>query len=215
MNKYVLEFEKKDLMVYISHLDLLRLFKRAFKRAGIKLNYSQGFNPHPIIGFAQPLSLGYIGLHEYIEFDTEISYNHEIIEKLNSELPDGMKILSLDTYKGKKSLAADTVACEYEIEIPVDNKDLDIDGYFNQSSITAMKRMKKTKKLNEVEIKDKIRKHSYEIKDGKLIMNLVLDGGSNSNLSPELIIQSLINFLNLNIDRSEIIVIRNKIIYKG
>ncbi|HKK95798.1 MAG TPA: TIGR03936 family radical SAM-associated protein [Anaerovoracaceae bacterium] len=213
MNKYVLEFEKKDLMIYISHLDLLRLFKRAFKRTGIKLNYSKGFNPHPIMGFAQPLSLGYIGLHEFIEFETEKVYDESIIELLNKELPKGMKILNIDTFKGNKSLAADTNACEYEIEIPLKDSDYDVNGYFNQNSILAMKRMKKTKKMSEVEIKDKIRSYNYEFKKDKLLLNLTLDGGSISNLSPELVIQSITKYLGIEIIRSEIIVKRKRILF--
>ena len=58
MNRYM-QFSKTGTSCYISHLDLVRVFHRAFKRAGIKLEYSKGFNPHPKMGFAQPLSLGY------------------------------------------------------------------------------------------------------------------------------------------------------------
>ena len=65
MYKYTIVFSKTGLVKYISHLDMLRLFKRAFRRAGIELAYSQGFNPHPKMGFAQPLSLGYEAEAEY------------------------------------------------------------------------------------------------------------------------------------------------------
>ena len=57
MGQYAIKFSKQGFICYTSHLDLLRLFKRAFKKAGIKLAYSQGFNPHPKMGFAQPLVL--------------------------------------------------------------------------------------------------------------------------------------------------------------
>ena len=70
MYRYYLEFSKTGNIRFISHLDLLRLFKRTFKRSGIELVYSQGFNPHPKLGFAQPLSLGYEGLAEILEFET-------------------------------------------------------------------------------------------------------------------------------------------------
>ena len=71
MIRYIMQFSKTGTSCYISHLDLVRVFHRAFKRAGIKLEYSKGFNPHPKMGFAQPLSLGYTGMREYIEFETE------------------------------------------------------------------------------------------------------------------------------------------------
>ena len=53
----ILKFTKEKRLKYISHLDVLRLFQRAFKRAGIKLSYSKGYNPHAKVGFALPLSL--------------------------------------------------------------------------------------------------------------------------------------------------------------
>ena len=59
MGRYLLKFTKEGNIRYISHLDLLRVFQRAMKRAGISLRYSQGFNPHAKISFAHPLSLGY------------------------------------------------------------------------------------------------------------------------------------------------------------
>ena len=68
--KYVIRFQKTGVICYTSHLDIMKVFKRSFKRAGIRLAYSQGFNPHPKMGFAQPLSLGYESLDEYIEFET-------------------------------------------------------------------------------------------------------------------------------------------------
>lgn len=67
MNRFVLEFSKQGYIKYISHLDMLRLFKRTFKRAGIPLDYSKGFNPHPRMSFAQPLSLGYTSKQELIK----------------------------------------------------------------------------------------------------------------------------------------------------
>ena len=55
MFKYVLTFSKTGIICYTSHLDIMRMFNRVIKRAGIRLSYSQGFNPHPKMGFAQPI----------------------------------------------------------------------------------------------------------------------------------------------------------------
>ena len=51
-------FEKKGSAVWISHLDLMRLFQRAFKRADLALKHTQGFNPRPSVSIALPLSVG-------------------------------------------------------------------------------------------------------------------------------------------------------------
>ncbi len=55
MNRFVLEFSKQGYIKYISHLDMLRLFKRTFKRAGIPLYFSKGFIPHHPMRFAKQL----------------------------------------------------------------------------------------------------------------------------------------------------------------
>lgn len=212
MSKYILEFEKVDLMVYISHLDLLRLFKRSFKRVNIDLKHSQGFNPHPAMGFAQPLSLGYSGLHEYVEFETnEEIKTDEITNKLKEIMPLGINILNCNEYSGSKSLAAVTNACKYDVIFP--NVKIDIDGYLAQDEILALKRQKKTKKLKEVDIKAKIRDIKCTEEKELTILHLHLDGGSDSNLSPELIIQSISKYLDIPVDRNDIKVIRKEILF--
>ena len=86
MSKYIIEFSKTGTICYTSHLDLMRIFKRVFKRTGIALAYSQGFNPHPKMGFAQPLSLGYWGMEEYIEFETAEEWQpDQLLQRLAGE----------------------------------------------------------------------------------------------------------------------------------
>ena len=64
-----LVFEKKENAVWISHLDLMRLFQRAFKRAGLLLTHTQGFNPRPSVSVALPLSVGVTSECELLDFD--------------------------------------------------------------------------------------------------------------------------------------------------
>ena len=92
-NKYVIRFSKTGYVKYTSHLDLLRMFKRAFKKAELGLAYSQGFNPHPKMGFAQPLSLGYAGRNELIEFETDRPHQTaEILRAMQGKMPQGIEI---------------------------------------------------------------------------------------------------------------------------
>ena len=65
-------FEKTGNARYISHLDLMRLFQRAFKRAGLPLTHTQGFNPRPSVSIALPLSLGVESRCEILYFDLEV-----------------------------------------------------------------------------------------------------------------------------------------------
>ena len=90
---YRLEFSKKGLLRYISHLDLLRLFQRAVRRAEIPVVFSQGFHPIPKIKFERALKLGVesesekLFLRLYIPLAPE-----ELVTRLNSQLPPGIQI---------------------------------------------------------------------------------------------------------------------------
>ena len=174
--KYVIRFQKTGVICYTSHLDIMKVFKRSFKRAGINLAYSQGFNPHPKMGFAQPLSLGYESLDEYIEFETADAASmpgavtatdkEEILEKMRELMPGGLELLTIEEARHNKTLAANTIAAEYAIEIPIPEErpagwPLDAremwDAYMGQKEILTLKKQKKKKEPVTVNIRPKIR----------------------------------------------------------
>lgn len=220
MYKYVMTFSKTGVICYTSHLDLMRFFNRAFKKAGIKLEYSKGFNPHPRMGFAQPLSLGYEGLNELIEFETvEDNDPDEIAGILSDIMPDGLTIKNCSRWDGKKkTLAARTEAAKYHIRIPVGSDfcidDSDItESYMRQDKITALKKKKKHSELQEIDIKPMIRQLQMVNKDNAVEITAVLDSGSISNLSPELLIDTVKDHFGIDTDRCDIDVRRERIYY--
>ena len=86
-------FEKVGTARFISHLDLMRLFQRAFKRAGLPLTHTQGFNPRPSVSIALPLSLGAESHCELLDFDLESPVPPERIrDRLNAALIDGIRV---------------------------------------------------------------------------------------------------------------------------
>ena len=87
-------FEKTGEAVWISHLDLMRLFQRAFKRAGLPLTHTQGYSPRPSVSIALPLSVGIESQCELLDFDLdcEISDFDEIRDRLNAVLIEGVRI---------------------------------------------------------------------------------------------------------------------------
>lgn len=86
-------FEKVGTARFISHLDLMRLFQRAFKRAGLPLTHTQGFNPRPSVSIALPLSLGAESNCELLDFDLESPVPLEDIRnRLNAALIDGIRV---------------------------------------------------------------------------------------------------------------------------
>ena len=56
--KIRIQFAKYGKMIYIGHLDIMRYFQKALRRADVDLAYTQGYNPHPILSFAAPLGVG-------------------------------------------------------------------------------------------------------------------------------------------------------------
>ena len=93
MSKLRLRFSKTGRIKYISHLDLMRTMKRAFIRAGVKLRYKEGFNPHPYMAFALPLPVGCESMCEIMDFELEDGVAFENLpEQLSGALPEGIAI---------------------------------------------------------------------------------------------------------------------------
>ena len=222
MNRFAIKFNKRGYIKYTSHLDMLRLFKRAMKRCDIRLRYSQGFNPHPKMSFAQPLSLGYESMGEILEIETAGAMEAmDIKSRLEAIMPEGIEISDVIRLPEQgKTLAAACIEAEYLIAFPVD-KSFDgreaelTTGYLAQPAILAKKRQKKSKELKEIDIKGMIKALNITFVNNNYIMTLSADSGSSSNLSPELVITSFLEFAGINCDRSESEVMRKKLFFKG
>ena len=139
-------FEKTGNAAWISHLDLMRLFQRAFKRAGLSLTHTQGYNPRPSVSIALPLSVGIQSRCELLDFDLEGDPVAETVikEKLNAALVDGVRVL--DVYgNGRKlrdlSLLHSIITLEYDLGIP-DNAESVLADLFSRDTLFVMKRSK-------------------------------------------------------------------------
>lgn len=88
-----LRFEKGGKAAYLSHLDVLRTFQRAFVRAGIPVKHSEGFNPHPKMSIAAPLQLGCESLCEVLDVQL-LSAPADLPAALNPVLPEGLRVVS-------------------------------------------------------------------------------------------------------------------------
>ena len=103
-DKLRLRFEKTGRAVYISHLDLMHTMQRAFNRAGLPLKYSEGFNPHPQIAIALPLSVGTGSLCEIMDFklkeETDLA---ALPERLTAVMPEGIRVL--EAYEPQRKVA--------------------------------------------------------------------------------------------------------------
>ncbi len=216
MSKYALRFTKTGLIRFTSHLDLLRMFKRAFRRADIPVSYSQGFNPHPRMGFCQPLSLGYTGLGELIEFQTDSdSGRGKWMDLLKDSFPDGIVITGIGLIaEGQKSMAASCYAADYDIDFRVpfllrDFRKLTED-FLAQDQILVSKKSKNGR-ISDVDIRGKIRSLEACDNGGMLTLNAALDSGSSSNLSPELLIKAFLSYALPYVERYDISVTRKSL----
>jgi len=116
-------FEKKGDAQWISHLDLMRLFQRSFKRAGLPLTHTQGFNPRPSVSIALPLSVGIESDCELLDFDLDGAPVplKEIQDRLNDALIPGVRVMEVydNGNKIKNLTYLDcTVDLEYDAGVP-------------------------------------------------------------------------------------------------
>ena len=139
-------FEKTGDAIYISHLDLMRLFQRAFKRGGLNLKHTQGFSPRALVSIALPLSVGVESVCEILDYELigqELPFD-EIKERLNRTMPAGVRVLEVyDSPRKPKDLThLDVAIClEYDAGVPVGAMDA-IRCLFARESLTVMKRGK-------------------------------------------------------------------------
>ena len=112
----VIKFEKTGGVAYIAHLDLMRSFTLALRRANIEVKYSEGFNPHILIFFSSPLSVGLQSRAEYVCIET-LESAKDVIKKLSATLPQGIGIISAEKRDINPNYAAILAAAEYEIEL--------------------------------------------------------------------------------------------------
>ena len=107
---------------FLSHLDLMRTMQRAFVRAGLKIKHTQGFNPHPYMSFALPLSVGVESLCELMDFELDEPLELACIpDSLNKKLPDGLFAVSAYKAENKfKNIKWLDIFCElyYDVGVP-------------------------------------------------------------------------------------------------
>ena len=87
-------FAKRGRAAYLSHLDVMRTFQRAFIRAGIRIRHSEGFNPHPKMSIALPLQLGCESICELLDASV-IDGPEDMVAALNLVLPEGIEVLAV------------------------------------------------------------------------------------------------------------------------
>jgi radical SAM-linked protein len=179
-------FEKKDRMKFVSHLDMNRFMNRMVRISGIPVWYSEGFNPHPYITFALPLSLGFESTYEImdIRLNNDSYTNEQVYNALCSVMPDGINVIkTTDPVKNARDIAF------AKFNINFENMDSDISdslvNYLSRDEIITEKKSKKGK-MNTINLAEFI--HSFDVSDTSL--NIILAAGGSKNLNPTLLMDT-------------------------
>lgn len=193
MNRVRAVFEKKGRARYISHLDLNRCMLRIFRRSGLPVWYTEGFNPHPYYSFALALSLGFESGCEILDFNiTDDNMPVEVIrEKLNAVMPEGMKIVSVRPQKKK---ITEIAKAEYRIVLNSEDTEqlfADIQGLMATEEILIEKKTKRGMKTIDIKPETEILKVEKSGDILEIIMRL--PAGTQTNFNPTLFLDALKN----------------------
>ena len=200
--KYRVKFSKTGPIKYIGHLDVMRYFQKAIRRAHIPIAYSEGFSPHQIISFAFPLSVGYTSEGEYLDMELTCIVNEEEIKnRLNDQMAFGIQVLGVTKLDDNaencmSSVFAATYKVTYKDSVSfIDNyKDKFID-YFSQMTIPVNKPKKKGGGFIQIDLKEFL--YDYYIEDRSIIFTV--NASSSNNIKPSFIADLYLESMGLEI----------------
>ena len=198
MNKLRLKFSKNGPIKFIGHLDVMRYFQKAIRRAEIDIKYSEGFSPHQVISFAQPLSVGATSDGEYMDMTVNSMISPEdVMTRLNIVMNEGIKILAIEELsEGAEKAMTAAYAARYTIKFRENSKpDFDwISEFKKYLALDKLPAMKKTKSgEKEIDMKPMIFEYSFDEKDESV--NLLLSMSSLATLKPALLFSGFYNWV--------------------
>lgn len=200
--KVRIKFSKEGPVKFIGHLDVMRYFQKAVRRAKIDIAYSEGFSPHQIMSFAAPLSVGHESSGEYFDVELCSLVNEEDVKnRLNRVMAEGIQVLKVFVLPEKEKNAMASVAaadylvsCSEHVVLPEDWKEKLL-TFYSQESIPVVKKTKKGEK--EINLKAGI--YRLEIRENNVY--LLVDAGSGSNLKPSFVLETF--FQSISVDLPE------------
>lgn len=191
-----IKFSKHGVVKFIGHLDIMRYFQKAIRRAEIDIAYSTGFSPHQIMSFAAPLGVGHYSNGEY--FDIEVHShqgNKDMLARLNKVMVPGIQILSVKALPDTAGNAmASVAAAGYTIEwkegyaAPSDLS-ARVEAFLSQNTIMVEKQTKKSNLT--LDLKPGI----YELSATENSLYMLVDASSAGNIKPTLLLEALYAFL--------------------
>jgi radical SAM family uncharacterized protein/radical SAM-linked protein len=174
------KWSKGEAAKYTAHLENMRAFERAIRRADIPVAYSQGFHPHQRVAYGPPLPLGFTSEAEYLDIQLTAPYELRIFERLNQALPPGFSVEEFHLlWSGAKSLSKVLNAASYGVvtSFSFELTTRKVDSIINSKSLKVMRIRKES--VEEIEGRPYIfNLEALKVESGTLLnMTLALGEG--------------------------------------
>ncbi len=211
--KVRIKFKKYGPIRFIGHLDVMRFFQKAIRRAELDIAYTTGYSPHQIMSFAAPLGVGLESNGEYMDIELHsVTSSQDMIARLNQASVPGIEILSIkELPEGAGNAMASVAAASYTIKFrdgraPKFDYTGQIQAFLNQDQILITKETKKN--TLEVDLKPGI----YEFKanpDGSLY--LFVDASSSGNIKPGTVVETYVSMFGETLPENALLITREDV----
>lgn len=222
-----IKFSKTGSMRFIGHLDVMRYFQKAFRRANIPVSYSQGYSPHQILSFTSPLGIGLTSDAEYMDMELdEYPEPEKMVDWMNTQMNDEIRVrhFCLLPHNAKPSMAL-LASCDYVITLKPHTESAFRDTnwteerlaeFLSQEQITITKKTKRSEKLVDIrpniyyactdreqfekETGQAYRESCIDLEEYQPVLFCQLTAGSVVNIKPELVMEALCHFVDIDFD---------------
>ena len=202
--KIRIKFAKYGAMKFIGHLDMMRFFQKAIRRAGIDIKYSEGFSPHQIMSFAAPLGVGIESSGEYMDIEVlSMTSAEDMKQALNRVMVEGVEVLSVSVLPDNvKNAMASVAAASYKLQMkegtfPIDDLNEKLQDFYGQEQIPYSKETKKS--VVELDLKQGLYAIAAD-EDGAICM--LVNASSSGNIKPTMIFEKFCEFTGVEIPQS-------------
>ncbi len=198
MNKLRVKFTKHGPIKFVGHLDVMRYFQKAIRRAEIDIKYSEGFSPHQLLSFAQPLSVGVTSDGEYLDMTVNSMVSvTDVMDRLNAVMNEGIKIIAVEELDETSVKAmTDVYAARYIAKFRETSKpDFDwiseFEKYLSKDTLPATKKTKSG--FKEIDMKPMIFDYKFDTENQEVM--LLLSMSSATTLKPALLFEGFFKSL--------------------
>jgi radical SAM-linked protein len=211
--KLRIKFSKHGVLKFIGHLDVMRYFQKAIRRAKIDVAYTTGFSPHQKMSFAAPLGVGVESNGEYMDIEVNsLTSSSELMAALNEQMADGIEILEVHLLPDDAGNAmASVAAAKYSIAfregyLPQFMSSIAVEEFYSQPEIIVTKKTKKSEET--FDMKPYIFELNFDEQNKILVMTV--DASSSGNIKPSLVVKTLYDFNNTELDEFGLLITREE-----